>query len=200
MRITGGIWRSRQLAPAVATPVRPTMDRVRKALFDRLEHLTTVEGAVVADLFAGTGALGIEALSRGALYCTFIERNRRLCNVLRQTLCKLEAEPHRYRILVDDVFRALLHWRELMLPQPQIILADPPYHMRIGSRLLHTIAQAEWPLHGAFLCLELSRCEVISEYPEGWQFHSERLFGDTRIQWWLWHGRSNAPRTLPGHL
>ncbi|MEN3027170.1 MAG: 16S rRNA (guanine(966)-N(2))-methyltransferase RsmD [Chlorobiota bacterium] len=199
MRITGGIWRSRRL-PTVAVPIRPTMDRVRKAIFDRLQSVLPLEGSYVADLFAGTGALGLEALSRGASFCVFVERDRRLLHSLRQTLHALGAEAERYRILADDVFRVSQRWRALGLPQLHLVFADPPYRQGLPERLLQALADADWLCPGGILCLELSRWDRVAHVPEGWQLSAERSFGETSVQWWIWHGTTSTTRHLPRHL
>jgi len=175
------------------------MERVRMALFERLQHLMELEQAIVADLFAGTGILGLEALSRGAAYCIFVERNRRLTDALRHALSTLDVLPEQYRILTDDVFRVVPLWQRLELPRPHLLLADPPYRTGLGARLLQALARAEWLLPGGWLCLELSRREAIASIPEGWELHSERLFGDTRVQWYR-YGVPHATSSLPGHL
>jgi len=200
MRITGGIWRGRRFPIVVPAGVRPTMDRVRKALFDRLQGMIALQGIIVADLFAGTGTLGIEALSRGATYCIFVERNRRLTEFLHCVLSLLTLNPRHYRIITGDVFRVLRYWEELDLPRPHLLFADPPYQSLLGNRLLRALAESHWLRPGALLCLELSRWETVAHAPAGWQLHSERLFGETRLQWWYWHGTDNATSTLPGDL
>ncbi len=200
MRITGGIWRGRRLPVGAPTGVRPTMDRVRKALFDRLNGMISLRGAIVADLFAGLGTLGLEALSRGATYCIFVERSRRVATLLQNTLSLFGLETGRYRIVVDDVFRLLPRWDVLGLPRVHLIFADPPYQSYVASRLLELLAEVHWLYPGGLLCLELSRWETIAHPPPGWQLEGERLFGETRLQWWYWHGAHNAPSTLSGNL
>lgn len=200
MRITGGMWRGRRLPGGIPAGVRPTMDRVRKALFDRLHDMLSLRGVIVADLFAGTGSLGIEALSRGAVYCVFIERDRRMTALLHRTLTLLGLDARHYRVVLDDVFHALPRWDVLGLARPHIIFADPPYQSHIGVRLLELLTEVQWLSPGGLLCLELSRWEAVAHPPPGWQLESERLFGDTRLQWWYWNGAPHAPSALPGNL
>jgi len=200
LRITGGIWRGRHISCPSFPWLRPTMDRVRQALFDRLQNLGAVEGCVVADLFAGTGLLGIEALSRGAAVCVFVEHNPRLVVALRHTLQALGVPAERYRILKADVFSVLYRWQHLRLPSPQLILADPPYGKRWGARLLQALSDAPWLLPHSWLCLETSRWEDVPQSSTGWELSAERFFGDTRIQWWYWHGRTDATGTVSGNV
>src|SRR5262249_53429170 len=90
MRVIGGEFRSRLLKSLPGLDVRPTPDRLREALFNVLAP--RIEGSVFADVYAGTGAVGIEALSRGATHAVFIERNRAAVNVIRQNLKSLDLE------------------------------------------------------------------------------------------------------------
>lgn len=176
------------------------MDRVRQALFDRLQSCSALEGKTVADLFAGTGALGLEALSRGARFCVFVERDRHLTAALRQTLQLFGAAPSICRVVTADVFRVVPRWHALGLPLPELILADPPYGTGLGERLLHALALSGWLLPGSLLCLELSRWDHVAPAYPGWELQDERSFGETRLQWWYWHGTADATCTLPGNL
>ncbi len=125
MRIIGGAWRGRRLQAPPGETTRPTADRVRQALFDRLLHApwagrALVEGADVLDAFAGTGALGLEALSRGAATAVFIERDRAALAALRANIAACRAEP-RCTVLAGDALR----------PPPGgpagLVFLDPPY-------------------------------------------------------------------------
>lgn len=200
MRITAGIWRGRRLPVQAPAWVRPTMDRVRQALFDRLQAHSALEGKTVADLFAGTGALGLEALSRGAGFCLFVERDRHLTTALRQTLQLFGAAPSLYRIITADAFRVVPRWQVLGLPRPELVLADPPYGTGLAAHLLRVLALSGWLPSGSLLCLEVSRWEHIPSPHPGWELQEERLFGETRLLWWYWHGIADATGTLPRHF
>jgi len=90
MRVVAGSCRGRKIAAPAGTDTRPTSDRVREAIFNALGSMQVVENARVADLFAGSGALGIEALSRGAAHCTFVERNRKAREVIHGNLVSMD--------------------------------------------------------------------------------------------------------------
>ena len=130
MRIIAGKWKSRRLIPIRDRAVRPTTDRVREAWMSILGP--RIEGAVVADLFAGSGALGLEALSRGASHVTFVERSRRALRVLERNI----------RALGAGVDTTVLHGDALtLLPKVDrlgydLVLADPPYGRGYGSELV----------------------------------------------------------------
>ena len=121
MRVVAGSLRGRRLqAPEVAA-TRPTSDRVREAMFNALASLDGVTDAVVLDLFAGSGALGIEALSRGAAHCTFVESARPALTALRANLDGLGLRD-RATVAPLDVQRFLAS-----APAADLVLADPPY-------------------------------------------------------------------------
>ena len=157
MRIIGGAWRGRRLnaPPGIAT--RPTSDRVRQALFDMLLHAPwggreRVDGAVVLDAFAGTGALGLEALSRGAASAIFLERDRAALASLRANVAACAAGA-RARVLESDALRPLPG-----LPSTLVFL-DPPYGDGLVPRALVALAGAGWLAPGALLVAEVGRDE-----------------------------------------
>ncbi|HCB34140.1 MAG TPA: 16S rRNA (guanine(966)-N(2))-methyltransferase RsmD, partial [Acidimicrobiaceae bacterium] len=121
MRIVGGVWSGRRLSVPAGSGVRPTADRVREAVFNMLYGIGLPDGATVVDAFCGTGALGVEALSRGAAHVTFVDTDRAVCDALAATLDELGAEPERRRIVCGDAvsFAAGAAGFDLLL-------ADPP--------------------------------------------------------------------------
>ena len=127
MRVIGGEYRGRRLSAPVASNVRPTSDRVREAIFDILFSLGGVEGLQVADLFAGTGALGIEALSRGAASVTFVERDPRSIDAVRANLASAglaDAESAGDATVVRADVDA---WVASTASRYDLVLCDPPY-------------------------------------------------------------------------
>src|SRR4051794_34868287 len=142
MRIVGGAWRGRRLVAPAGITTRPTADRVRQALFDRLLHAPwagreVLEGARVLDGFAGTGALGLEALSRGAAEAVFLERDRAALAVLRTNIGSCGAEA-RCRVLAADVLR----------PPPgqfcTLVFLDPPYGADLVPQATAALARTGW--------------------------------------------------------
>ena len=130
MRIIAGKWKSRRLAPLRGGGVRPTTDRVREAWMSMLGH--RIEGATVTDLFAGSGALGLEALSRGAAHVTFVERSRRAIRVLERNIGSLGADELTTVVRGD----AVAHASRLDPRGCDLALADPPYGMGHAHHLL----------------------------------------------------------------
>lgn len=121
MRIVGGRWGGRRLAAPRGSATRPTSDRVREALFSILAD--RVAGARVLDLCAGSGALGLEALSRGATHATFVERDRKTADVIRANAAALAVSPDAYRLIVEPARRAI----EREGPAFDLVLCDPPW-------------------------------------------------------------------------
>lgn len=118
MRVIGGEWRSRRLKSVSGEATRPTPDRLRETLFDILQ--TQIEGATFVDAYAGTGAVGIEALSRGARHAFFLERDRIALAAIRENLASLDATS-RATVLPGAVLKSL------GLQKADIIFLDPPY-------------------------------------------------------------------------
>ena len=163
MRIIGGAWRGRKLAAPPGEGTRPTADRVRQALFDRLLHAPwagreAIEGARVLDAFAGTGALGLEALSRGAAEAVFMERDRAALSALRANVAACGAEA-RSRVLSGDALR----------PPPGqacgLLFLDPPYGQGLVPRAVEALGEAGWLASGCLILAELGRGDEAPPVP-----------------------------------
>lgn len=175
LRVTGGRLRSRRLRAPPGADVRPTADRVREALFARLGDL---QGAAVLDLFAGSGALGIEALSRGAESLVCVERSRRCAAVLRANLESLGVAAES-RVLESDALRAL---RRLGAAGERfdLVLIDPPYASDAAGRALAALIETRVLVPGAMVVVESGRCHACP-VPRGLERVDQRRYGDTRI-------------------
>lgn len=172
MRIIAGQWRGRPLAAPKGDATRPTADRSREALFSMLaSRLGSFEGLAVADLFAGTGALGLEALSRGAASCVFVERERDALDVLRANIAKLGAVAE---VRAQDV-AALGPARAPY----DLLLLDPPYGTGAGGALLERLARLGWVAPGAWAAVECGKAEQA--IATGYAVEAERVYGKARI-------------------
>jgi 16S rRNA (guanine966-N2)-methyltransferase len=161
VRIIAGEWRSRLLPVSDLPGLRPTYDRVRETLFNWLGPRLT--GAHCLDVCAGTGALGFEALSRGAARCVFVEQNREIAGTLRESARQLGAVD-RAEILLDDA-------RHFLTGSPQafdVIFVDPPFAAGLTEALLQALIPA-WLAPGASLYLETARDAPEIPLPEGWR-------------------------------
>ncbi|MEO1060086.1 MAG: 16S rRNA (guanine(966)-N(2))-methyltransferase RsmD [Actinomycetota bacterium] len=151
MRVIAGQLRGRRLEAPPGRGTRPTSDRVRQSLFNSLESRLDLGGAVVVDLFAGTGALGIEAWSRGADHVTFVERDRSALDALRRNLATLGIDRDRTRVVAADAGR----WRPGADESVDVVLADPPYafdgweQLLVGLRAGFVIAESDRPIAAA---------------------------------------------------
>lgn len=134
MRVIAGSLRGRRIAAPAGTLTRPTSDRVREALFNAIGSRLDLRGAHVVDLFAGTGALGIEALSRGAAHATFVERDRAALRILRRNLDELGVAERTSVVLGDAAA-----WRPTADERPALVLADPPYAFDGWTELLGAV-------------------------------------------------------------
>ncbi|MBD3221157.1 16S rRNA (guanine(966)-N(2))-methyltransferase RsmD [bacterium] len=142
MRITGGRWRGRRLSSDAGRSVRPTTDRVREALFNLLRD--EIEGARVADCCCGTGALGIEALSRGAREVDFVDIAPAALRTVRANLERCGADPGCWRLHRSDAARWLRRALAGEAP-PTVVLADPPYAGPVPEALLEAVVAGPPP-------------------------------------------------------
>ena len=174
MRIIAGQWRGRPIEAPPGHATRPTSDRAREGLFSMLaSRLGSFEGLAVADLFAGTGALGLEALSRGAAHCTFVEKDRAALEILRRNIDRLGASDQ-----ADMRAQRVEH-----APPParpcDLILIDPPYGSDLAEAALARIAQDGWLAAGAWISIETIAAEIA--VPTGLAIEARRRFGKAQI-------------------
>jgi 16S rRNA (guanine(966)-N(2))-methyltransferase RsmD len=177
LRIISGTWRGRWIRVGKgrsAGALRPTSDRVRTSLFDRLAP--ELPGASVLDLFAGTGALGIEALSRGAESATFVEQSPGLVRVLERNLGELGAE--RVTVRQDEALHALRTFRRTG-ERYHLILVDPPYESGLASRVTAELDLEHLLQPGGLLVVEHDRREALPEVRQALVLEAERRYGDT---------------------
>lgn len=190
MRITGGHYRGRSVAAPPGLATRPTADRARQAIFNVLEHAAWspgLSGARVIDLFAGSGALGLEALSRGAAACLFVDTDEGARAAIRDNLETLDPKGGllgRSRILRRDA--ALLGERSTAGFEPfAFAFIDPPYGKGLGERALSTLAGGSWLAPGAVCVLEQGVGEADPVAP-GFQAIDARRYGAARIELLRW--------------
>lgn len=178
MRIVGGAWRGRALKAPASQFIRPTSDRLRESVFDILAHAYDgpVNGAAVIDLFAGTGALGLEALSRGAARVLFVDDGAEARALLRENIEALGAGG------VTRVFRRDAAKLGAAPPGEKFSLAflDPPYGKDLAPRAVAALLDGGWLTPGAMLVIEeAAKAEVA--LPEGAAPLETRRYGDTQF-------------------
>lgn len=173
MRIIAGEWRGRRLQAPPGQSTRPTGDRTRETLFSMLaSRLGSFDGLRVADLFAGSGALGLEALSRGAACATFVETDAAALSAIRANIALLGATA---RVEVRATSAALLPPSTPF----DLILADPPYAPGAGSAVVAAVAAAGWLQPGGWLALETARSDSVD--PGSWTIDADRQVGRARL-------------------
>ena len=179
MRVVGGKFRSAPLVAPAHMQTRPTSDRVREAIFNILRNgvpCLAVEGARVLDLFAGTGALGLEALSRGAAYCLFVEDHADARGVIRENIETLGLTG------VSKVWRrdATRLGPASPMQQFQLLFADPPYGKGLGELALRAAAEGGWLAPGAVCVLE-ERAGIGPVALSVFSMLDMRVYGDTAL-------------------
>jgi 16S rRNA (guanine966-N2)-methyltransferase len=173
VRIIAGAWRGRPLIAPKGDTTRPTADRTREALFSMLtSRVGSFEGLTVADLFAGSGALGLEALSRGAATCLFVEQDKAALDALRANIDKLGATGATVRpasVLALGPATAAL----------DLIMMDPPYGTGAGAVALDKLARLGWIGPATWVSLETAANEPVTA--AGIEIDAERTHGKARL-------------------
>jgi 16S rRNA (guanine966-N2)-methyltransferase len=182
MRIVGGKFKGRSIAAPAGQATRPTSDRVREAIFNILAHGIegfSVEGARVLDLFAGTGALGLEALSRGARFCQFVDDDAAARGLIRRNADGLGVIGQ-CKIWRRDATK-LGPWA----PQPpfDLVFADPPYSRGLGHKALAALVAGGWLAPGAVVVLEEAVKAQVSDVA-GLTLLDRRVYGDTQVRFY----------------
>ena len=174
MRIVGGKHKGRALKAPDGRIARPTADRARESLFNILAHsdLVDLEGAVVVDCFAGSGGLGLEALSRGAARVSFVESHPKSIEAIRANLATLKEQAE---IVRSDATR---------LPKAvqacTLALLDPPYQSDLAVPALQSLAAQGWLADGALTVVEVAAKEAFAA-PAGFEIQDERIYGAARL-------------------
>lgn len=174
MRIISGQWRSRPLVAPKGDTTRPTADRTRETLFSMLtSRLGSFEDLRVLDLFAGSGALGLEALSRGAAHCTFVEQDALALDALAKNIDKLGARDQ------CDVRKSSVLSLGTAIKPADIVLMDPPYLSGAGSVALDKLGRFGWFAPSAWISVETSIKEDVEV--KGFTIDTVRNVGKAKL-------------------
>ncbi len=169
LRIIGGQWRGRKLEFPVIEAIRPTPDRVRETLFNWLQN--DIVGARCLDLFAGSGALGLEALSRGAAHAVFVDREPRIGRYLRETLERLDS-------LAGDVHTAdSLRWLATLAQPFDIVFLDPPFGADVLPRVCQQLESGGWLASEALIYIESASSGALPALPAAWVLIKSKTAG-----------------------
>ncbi len=190
MRIIAGEWRGRKLVAPKGDATRPTADRTRETLFSMLtSRLGSFEDLNVADLFAGSGALGLEALSRGAAHCLFVEQDRAALDAIRSNIATLDA---RARTTVET--GSVMHLRVAREPY-DLILLDPPYRTGAGAVALDRLLRLGWIGSATWMAVETAAEEEVAV--QGLEIEAERRIGKGKLTLLRLQPDQADPDTLP---
>ena len=174
MRIVGGEARGRPLRSVPGRSTRPTADRVRQSLFDLLGQ--RMDGLAVLDLYAGTGALALEAVSRGAARAVLVEKDARACAAIAHNIDSL-GYADRCRLLRGELPMAL---RELRGERFDLVFSDPPYALQAAQTILDALVERALLSSAARVVLEMDRREQCPSPAAGLHVIADRNYGDTR--------------------
>ncbi len=174
MRIVAGEWRGRKLAVPEGDATRPTADRVRETLFSMLvSRIGGFEGLMIADLFAGSGALGLEALSRGARSCVFVENDAAALRTLRANVAAVRAQAR------CDVRAVSVMALPPVAAPLDLVLLDPPYRSGAGAVALERLVRLGWIGPATWISLETAANEPAQV--RGLAIDAERKVGSARL-------------------
>jgi 16S rRNA (guanine966-N2)-methyltransferase len=176
LRVIGGQWRSRKLSFPTIEGLRPTPDRVRETLFNWLQN--SVPGANCLDLFAGSGALGIEALSRGAAHCNFIDINSASCKTLKENLILLKCQDG--SVSQSDTTQWLKHQIQINnADQFDLVFLDPPFNKGLCQPLCEQLTESNLLSTRAYVYVET---ELNVELITPWRLHREKRSGQVHYR------------------
>ncbi len=187
MRIVGGRFRGHGISAPEGRSTRPTTDRVREAVFNILEHADfapPLAGARVLDAFAGSGALGLEAASRGARFVLFVDTDARARGVIRANVEALGLSG------ITKIWRrdATRMGRCAPMKPFDVVFLDPPYGRGMGTAALRALAEGGWMEDGALAVVEEEAHSPL-EVPDGFELADRRRYGDTAVHFLLHRGR-----------
>ncbi|MBW1709920.1 MAG: 16S rRNA (guanine(966)-N(2))-methyltransferase RsmD [Deltaproteobacteria bacterium] len=181
MRVIGGKYRGHRLFVPRGLSVRPTADRVREAIFNILGP--KVEGRRVLDLFAGTGALGLEALSRGSSEAVFVDRRPEALLTINRNIEALGLKEAARTLKIDLYKGAGLLKNET---EPfDLVFLDPPYGKNLIQRALNLIARFNLTSQDVFVVAEHSGKEGLNQADENWHLTEQRIYGQTKVAFFI---------------
>ncbi|MDH5559340.1 MAG: 16S rRNA (guanine(966)-N(2))-methyltransferase RsmD [Deltaproteobacteria bacterium] len=177
IRISGGFLKGKKIRAPNISPLRPTLEKTRSAIFDTLVSRFQLKDYCVIDLFAGSGALGFEALSRGAAKAVFIENNKKLFSGLKNTAEELKVGEFCTFFLSDA-----LNWiQDLSVnASKSLFLVDPPYKSNLSQKVLELLAHNKIDLTNSLVVIEESKRSEI-DIPECFLVIKQKIFGDTQL-------------------
>jgi 16S rRNA (guanine(966)-N(2))-methyltransferase RsmD len=191
LRIVGGKFRSRRIHTLVDNlSTRPTADRIRENIFNILQ--SKIENASVLDLFSGTGAMGIEALSRGAKSCVFVESNPTAAKLIHSNLELLQIPSSQYKVFCKEVSHFLAASASTPIASSnsifepyEIVFADPPYNSTWYSNAIEEVFTSNQCSKNCTVCIEMNMyTDLEAQENETWKRIAQKKYGKTRLELW----------------
>lgn len=181
MRVISGRYGGRKLQTPIGSQVRPTSDRVKESIFNILTG--RLENAIVMDMFAGTGNLGIEALSRGAQKTVFIEQSQNSQRTIRSNLASLGIAPEIYQLIAGDAFKVVARLRGT--PERfDLVFVDPPYDKGLAEKALSALAEADIVKQGGLVIVETASRETAPQ-SSYFELLRQSVYGDTSVYFYV---------------
>ncbi len=187
MRIISGSLKGRNIKIDQDLPLRPTTEKVREALFSSLFSMLDLEGAKVLDLFAGSGAIGFEALSRGAAFVTFVEKNAKIAKYLKANtdLFHLSSQTE---VLILSAVKSL----EKLNKEYDLIFIDPPYEEHPGLSILRELSKYKLLKANTIVVLESGKKFELSGELKDFTMVKEKIYGDTKLTFFKYQCKHNS--------
>ncbi|MDQ7031347.1 MAG: 16S rRNA (guanine(966)-N(2))-methyltransferase RsmD [Desulfonauticus sp.] len=183
LKITGGLYRGRKIITTRGEGYRPATARVRESLFSMLRSLGFFGGEeIVLDVFAGSGVLGFEALSRGALQVYFLEKMRQACACIQKNCLELQLDASKTKVICKDALKALE--TQLTGLQFDLIFVDPPYGKNYLTKTLQLILTGSLLSRNGVLVAEVESTFQAEEDLLGLNLYKQKLFGQTKVLIW----------------
>lgn len=175
MRVTAGKYKNRSIKTLKSNEVRPTLSKIRESVFNVIQN--NIADSTMLDLFAGSGIMGMEAVSRGAKSITYVEKNPKVARLLKENLKNFDFENY---VFVNDAFKAL---NKLEGNKFDIIFVDPPYHLKIESELIAKIKEYKLLAEDGVLIIEAASSNKVEEVLTNSVFciDKQKKYGDTSI-------------------
>ena len=181
MRIIGGKYKGLKLLPPDDTKIRPTSDRLKESLFSIItsnKYKINIDNCNVLDICSGTGSLGIEAFSRGAISVYFIDKDHRSINLIYKNISKLNIDnkfENKIKIIKDEATKALKNIKKIF----QIVLIDPPYNTNITEKCLFKLKELNLINQDSYIFAESSKVEDFNY--DGYQILDIKLYGNSKL-------------------
>ena len=182
MRITGGLYKSRRINSKIPSGVRPTLDMTKESIFNTLNNLIDFESIKVLDICAGTGALGFESLSRGADYCLFIEKNRKVTDFIKEVANTLSIDKNQYKIVLADALKYIKNPGSFSdIDGFDLIFTDPPYELKILDEIINGVLEHNLLKKDGYFIVEHSEIKGLA-IPESLEIVKSKKYGSTFVE------------------